>query len=109
MKDIETGKEIFFDTYVFIVKEEGVGVPMNHSTFQKEIDKNKGYLSENPVSGDDLVEQFLEEYLPCTYEVRELLTDKIIKSYPLLYIPKNGVGFRKTLEYFLDLEKIKIN
>jgi hypothetical protein len=116
MKDIETGEEIVLENYVVLVDQDGEVVTMNHYTFMEHVEKNKEY--NNNYLDDASLDQFYRDYFPCTYEVRDsdgniLETqdddgEKTLHQYPF-YIPKDGVGFKKTLEHFLNAEKIKLN
>ena len=114
MKDIETGEKITLDTYVLIIDGNGERVSMNHNTFIYEIDSNRDYF--NTISEEMSLEEFCENHLLCTYEVRNIFTDEIEKGgdgkevvYPFLYLPKKAEGFKKTLEHFAIKEKISIN
>ena len=116
LRDIETEEEIIQDNFVFIINQDGKGIAMNHHTFMNQLELNKEYCKNYP--GDATVDQFYADYVPCTYEIRDdeekILRTKdgagreILHQYPF-YIPKKGLGFKKTLEYFLNLEKILIN
>ena len=104
MKDFETSKEIL-GAYVVISNLEGKSVTLIPETLSREMSKhlNDYYSKKRGLSP----EEFHEEYLKLTYEARDIDHNWVARmDFPL---PRNGRSFPKTIEHFLEQEKIKIN
>ncbi len=104
MKDFETGEEIL-GAYVLISNLEGESITLSPETLSREMLK---HLEEyNSKERNWTSEEFLAEYILLGYEAKDA-DDSLVVSmdFPL---PRNGRSFPKTIEYFLEQEKIKIN